>query len=73
MAELPVKARLESGSDINTICRYLDRWVKNRRTLRCIKHFAEASDPIALPRMPDKTDESVWFDEEEGQTETDVT
>jgi hypothetical protein len=66
MAEWPVKATLEPGLDVSTIRRRLDTWVKERRTTRSIKHFSEATDPIALPEIPpSEFHEYTYFDEEE--------
>lgn len=67
MAEWPVKAKLEPGLDVATIRRHLDCWVQERRTVRSIKHFTEATHPIALPKMPDETDEPMYFDKEDGR------
>jgi Protein kinase domain len=66
MVEWPLKATLEPGLDVSTIRRRLDTWAKERRTTRTIKHFSEATDPIAFPEMPtEEFPEYTYFDEEE--------
>ena len=67
MTEWPVQAELEPGLDVATVRRHLARWVEDRRTTRSIKHFTEATQPIALPKMPEETNESMYFDKEEGR------
>lgn len=67
MVDWPVKAELEAGLEIVTIRHHLNQWVRDRRTLRSIKHFSEATDPIALPEMPEETDIPMYFDENDGR------
>lgn len=67
MAEWPVKARLESSLDVATIRSHLDHWVAQRPTIRSISHFMEAMNPIILPKMPDLTDESVYYQNKDGE------
>ena len=69
MVEWPLKATLEPGLDVSTIRQHLDNWVKERRTTRSIKHFSEATDPIALPEQPPQEIlEYTYFDEEDQKT-----
>lgn len=69
MTDWPVKAKLEPGLNIATFCRHLSRWVEERRTSRSTKHFSEATDPIALPKMPAEFDDYMYFDKKEGRME----
>lgn len=69
MVEWPLRATLEPGLDISTIRRHMNMWVNERRTLRSIKHFSEATDPISLPRMPEEADRPMYFDEEDQRME----
>lgn len=61
MAEWPIKATLELGLDVASIRLQLDHWGAERRTLNCITHFAEATYPIIIPKVPEETDKYEHF------------
>ncbi|KAI9833445.1 MAG: hypothetical protein M1819_003603 [Sarea resinae] len=56
LREWPVKAAVEDGSGgIPAFRRYLDQWAENRRTVRTIEHYTEATDPLDWPGEPPGT------------------